>query len=212
MPAAVEDYTSTEDNDFSIHKPSIQQILLDQGPGHYTLNNFAVFLQTQFCSENLAFWLASRQYKPALPEFNLHLESSSLLNENQCRRFVDLQNEMFGLIESFIRPGSPYELNLTDVVRRRLLKTVEDQGDFHPRVLDQAREAILDLMKSTSYPLFLELSEQQAAALVLPSTLSRARSDSGSALSDYGSFSVDKGRVAKPKWHTKFISKVLKRP
>ncbi|KAG0077365.1 hypothetical protein BGZ93_003729 [Podila epicladia] len=219
----MKDYSSTEDSDFSIHKPSIHQILLNQGPGHYTLGNFAVFLQTQFCSENLAFWLASRQYKlcalslsqsiqSALPEFNLHLEFSSLLNETQSRRFADLQNEMFGLIESFIRPGSPYELNLTDVVRRRLLKNVEDQGDFHPRVLDQAREAILDLMKSTSYPLFLELSEEQAAALVLPSTLSRARSDSGSVLSDYGSFNVDSGRVAKPKWHTKFISKVLKRP
>ncbi|KAG0025361.1 hypothetical protein BGZ82_010072 [Podila clonocystis] len=154
----------------------------------------------------------SQSIQPALPEFDLHLESSSLLNETQGRRFADLQSEMFGLIESFIRPGSPYELNLTDVVRRRLLKTVEEQGDFHPRVLDQAREAILDLMKSTSYPLFLELSEQQAAALVLPSTLSRARSDSGSALSDYGSFDVDKVRVAKPKWHTKFIPKVLKRP
>ncbi|KAG0337417.1 hypothetical protein BG000_005450 [Podila horticola] len=148
----------------------------------------------------------------SLPEFDLCLESSSLLNATQGRRFADLQSEMFGLIESFIRPGSPYELNLTDVVRRRLLKTVEEQGDFHPRVLDQAREAILDLMKSTSYPLFLELSEQQAAALVLPATMSRSRSDSGSALSDYGSFDVDKSRVTKPKWHTKFIPKVLKRP
>jgi len=55
--------TTTEDNDLSINKPSIHHILLNQGPGHYTLDNFAVFLQTQFCSENLAFWLASRQYK-----------------------------------------------------------------------------------------------------------------------------------------------------
>ncbi|KAF8931386.1 hypothetical protein BGZ52_012697 [Haplosporangium bisporale] len=222
---SVEFGTATENNDQSIPKPSIHQILLNQGPGHYTLDNFAVFLQTQFCSENLAFWLASRQYKlcalslcqsiqPAIPDFDLRLESSNLLNATQSRRFVDLQREMFGLIESFIRPGSPYELNLSDVVRRRLLKTAEEQGDFHPRVLNQAREAILDLMKSTSYPLFLELSEQQAAALASPST-SRSRSDSGSALSDCGSFEGCKalqGRVTRPKWHTKVISKVLKRP
>lgn len=163
----------------------------------------------QLCALSL-----SQSIQLATPDFDLRLKSFSLLNATQGRRFADLQREMFGLIESFIRPGSPYELNLTDVVRRRLLKTVEEQGDFHPRVLDQAREAILDLMKSTSYPLFLELSKQQAAVLASPST-SRSRSDSGSALSDYGSFEGCKalqGRVVRPKWHTKVISKVLKRP
>ncbi|KAF9403594.1 hypothetical protein BGZ94_004561 [Podila epigama] len=233
-------------NALSIESPSIHQILRNQGSGLHTLENFAAFLQTQFSSENLAFWLASRQYKlcalslsqsilPTVPEFDLCQGSSKLLNTTQGRRFADLQNEMLWLIESFVRPGSPYELNLTDTVRKRLLKAVLEQGEFHPRVLAPAREAIIDLMKSTSYPLFMQLNDKQLSALSL-STLAttnstRSRSDSGfsassSSLSSLSVSSLDdtlesqlkhlnrlqQGHCHKPKWHTRFIAKVLKRP
>lgn len=43
--------------------PALHDILSDQTEGPYSLNCFAQFLQNQFCHENLAFWLASRQYK-----------------------------------------------------------------------------------------------------------------------------------------------------
>ncbi|KAF9896865.1 hypothetical protein BX616_006619, partial [Lobosporangium transversale] len=50
-------------DDSPMNRPSLHQILRNQGRGQYTLDNFAAFLQSQFCYENLAFWLASRQYR-----------------------------------------------------------------------------------------------------------------------------------------------------
>lgn len=52
-----------DDDDSLVNRPSLHQILINQGRGQYTLDNFGAFLQSQFCYENLAFWLASRQYK-----------------------------------------------------------------------------------------------------------------------------------------------------
>ncbi|KAF9289885.1 hypothetical protein BGZ88_007587, partial [Linnemannia elongata] len=52
-----------DDDDSIVNRPSLHQILINQGRGQYTLDNFGAFLQSQFCYENLAFWLASRQYK-----------------------------------------------------------------------------------------------------------------------------------------------------
>jgi hypothetical protein len=52
-----------EDDDSPMNAPSLHQVLLNQGRGQYTLDNFGSFLQAQFCYENLGFWLASRQYK-----------------------------------------------------------------------------------------------------------------------------------------------------
>ncbi|KAF9585329.1 hypothetical protein BGW38_002869 [Lunasporangiospora selenospora] len=149
--------------------PLLHQILRDQGHGTaYSLERFAAFLQSQFCFENLAFWLAARHYKMSAqsllsriressPQFNLHQDSLPFITQAQTREFSDLQSDMLILLESFILPNtnSPYELNLSDKIRGRILKAVAE-GNYHPRLLAPAVDAVDDLMKSSSYPLFLE--------------------------------------------------------
>ncbi|KAF8933256.1 hypothetical protein BGZ58_006474 [Dissophora ornata] len=62
---------------------------------------------------------------------------------------------MLIILEAYIQLDGPYELNLSDAIRSRVLKAVAS-GDYHPQVLDQAKDSITDLMKSSSYPSFLE--------------------------------------------------------
>ncbi|KAG0240820.1 RGS domain-containing protein [Mortierella sp. GBAus27b] len=218
--------------------PPLHEILSDQTEEPYSLNRFAQFLQSQFCHENLAFWLASRQYKltalalqqdiqETSPEFNLHQSTLQFLTQAQTRRFSDLQSEMLVILEMFILPDSEYELNLSDTIRSRLLKAVTD-GDYHSQVLEQARVAITDLMKSSSYPLFLEsisnkdspASTSSSPALTFMSSTSArfsSLSSSNSSSSSASTHTQDDSERDRSSWrlkakeHFKLVSKALRK-
>ncbi|KAF9971993.1 hypothetical protein BGZ73_004941 [Actinomortierella ambigua] len=202
----------SDDDETPSSKPTLHQILLDQGHGPYTLENFATFLQSQFCYENLAFWLASRQYKlcaqslyqsviQTAPQFNLHINSSQYLNPSQARQFTELQRKMRAILDTFVLPSSPHELNLSDAVRCRLLRVVAE-GSYHPQVLEQAREAIMDLMKCSSYPVFLEDVNNKRLSSGAGSASDKSTSSSHD---DHGSWRH------KAKRHLKLVSKMLRR-
>ncbi|KAG0292784.1 hypothetical protein BGZ98_002460 [Dissophora globulifera] len=205
---------SLDDDDSLYSRPTLHQILLNQGHGQYTLGNFASFLQSQFCYENLAFWLASRQYKlcaqslyysvhRSVPTFNLQAETAQYLNQSQARAFSDLQQKMTAILDTFVHPSSPHELNLSDAVRCRLVRSVAE-GNYHPRVLEQARDSIMDLMKCSSYPLFIEGIVAKRTSST-GSTVSQADSDKSQQDLENGSWRV------KAKHHFKLVSKMLKR-
>ncbi|KAF9084817.1 hypothetical protein BGX23_010188 [Mortierella sp. AD031] len=208
-----------EDDDDLMNRPSLHQILINQGRGQYTLDNFGAFLQSQFCYENLAFWLASRQYKlcaqslfqsvqSSAPMFTLHSETAHYLNQSQARAFSDLQIKMRAILETFVLPSSPHELNLSDAVRCCLLKAVAE-GDYHPQVLEQARESIMDLMKCSSYPLFCEGIAAKRASNAGSSQSSQPDSEKSSS-SNHHDGSNGSWRN-KAKHHFKLVSKMLKR-
>ncbi|KAG0222817.1 hypothetical protein BGX31_008838 [Mortierella sp. GBA43] len=202
---------SNDDEDSPANRPTLHQILLNQGRGQYTLDNFGAFLQAQFCYENLAFWLASKQYKlcaqslfqsvhESVPMFNLHTESVQYLNPSQARAFSDLQRKMRAILDTFVLPSSPHELNLSDAVRCKLVRSVAE-GNYHPQVLEQAREAIMDLMKCSSYPLFVE-------GIVAR----RASSSAGSSQSQSDDKHHQDGSWRhKAKHHFRLVSRMLKR-
>ncbi|KAG0363794.1 RGS domain-containing protein [Gamsiella multidivaricata] len=208
--ASFNSHHSADEDDSPLSRPTLHQILLNQGRGQYTLDNFGAFLQSQFCYENLAFWLASRQYKlcaqslyqsvhQSVPMFNLHAESAQYLNQSQARAFSDLQRKMRAILDTFVLPSSPHELNLSDAVRCRLLRSVAE-GNYHPQVLEQARESIMDLMKCSSYPLFVE------------GIAAKRASSTGSAQSEKSLHDHDNNSWRhKAKHHFKLVSKMLKR-
>ncbi|KAG0024363.1 hypothetical protein BGZ81_007733 [Podila clonocystis] len=203
-------HSSDEDEDDSpMNAPSLHQVLLNQGRGQYTLDNFGSFLQAQFCYENLGFWLASRQYKlcaqslyfsiqQTVPMFNLNANTAQYLNESQSNQFAELQLKMRAILETFVLPSSPHELNLSDAIRCRLLRVVAE-GNYHPQVLEQARESIMDLMKCSSYPMFLE------------GIASKRASSNGSTQSQSDSHQDPASWRLKAKQHFKLVSRMLKR-
>ncbi|KAF9425481.1 hypothetical protein BGZ76_003217 [Entomortierella beljakovae] len=202
---------STDLNKF---KPSLHDVLTDQVGGLYSLENFAHFLQGQFCYENLAFWLASHQYKLSAislsssikrtsPQFNLHQSSLQYLSRKQTRLFSDLQSEMLAILETFILPESSFEINLSDLIRSKLLKAVTD-GDYHPQVLDQTRTSVFDLMKTSCFPLFLDHVSNREITL----------DSSSSSVSTFSQDDVYRERGSwklKAKEHFKLVSKALKK-
>ncbi|KAF9197240.1 hypothetical protein BGZ49_002419 [Haplosporangium sp. Z 27] len=207
--------------------PTLHEVLLDQVGGPYSLENFADFLQAQFCYENLAFWLTSRQYKLAAmslscsireisPQFNLHQDSLQYLNRSQTRLFSDLQSEMLVILETFILPDSPFELNLSGTTRSKLLKAVTD-GDYHPHILESVQDSVTELMKNSSFPLFLESISSRGgdgASLCSSSTSVISGSSSSSSSSTFSHDDNDRDRGSwrvKAKDHFKLVSRALKK-
>ncbi|KAG0364861.1 hypothetical protein BGZ54_007082 [Gamsiella multidivaricata] len=109
---------------------------------------------------------------------------------------------MLVILETFILPDSPYELNLSDSIRSRLLKAVT-VGDYNPQVLGDARNAVTDLMKSSSYPLFLESVSGRVS-------LSTSSSSSASMLSQDDSDRDHAPWRLRAKENLKLVSKALK--
>lgn len=105
------DNDDDDDDDSLMNRPSLHQILVNQGRGQYNLDNFGAFLQSQFCYENLAFWLASRQYKvhtasiylstfslPTLPvHFHIFLSTFPLLPHLTSSRMHTCSQIFFSL-------------------------------------------------------------------------------------------------------------------
>lgn len=139
--------------------------------------------------------------------FNLQTESQQYLNPSQARAFSDLQRKMRAILDTFVLPSSPHELNLSDAVRCKLLRSVAE-GNYHPQVMEQAREAIMDLMKCSSYPLFVEGIVAKRASSTASSQSSSVHTDSDKSSQqdqDNGSWRH------KAKHHFRLVSKMLKR-
>ncbi|KAG0287774.1 hypothetical protein BGZ96_008339 [Linnemannia gamsii] len=217
------DNDDDDDDDSLMNRPSLHQILVNQGRGQYNLDNFGAFLQSQFCYENLAFWLASRQYKlcaqslfqsvqASAPMFTLHSDTAIHLNQSQSRAFTDLQIKMRAILETFVLPSSPHEINLSDAVRCRLLRSVA-MGDYHPQVLEQARESIMDLMKCSSYPMFIETiaAKRTSNAGSAQSTTSSSSSTQQDNIHLHNGDGSSGSWRNKAKHHLKVVSKMLKR-
>ena len=109
---------------------------------------------------------------------------------------------MRAILDTFVLPSSPHELNLSDAIRCKLLRIVAE-GDYHPQVLEQARESITDLMKCSSYPMFLE---GIAAKRASNAGSSQSQPDSEKSHDHDGS-----SWRLKAKQHFKLVSKMLKR-
>ncbi|KAF9895692.1 hypothetical protein BX616_009043, partial [Lobosporangium transversale] len=62
----------------------------------------------------------------SVPQFDLTVESAKYLNPSQARAFSDLQLKMRAILDAFVLPSSPHELNLSDATRCSLLRAVAE--------------------------------------------------------------------------------------
>jgi hypothetical protein len=144
--------------------------------------------------------------------FTLHSDTAHHLNQSQSRAFTDLQIKMRAILETFVLPSSPHEINLSDAVRCRLLRSVA-MGDYSSQVLEQARESIMDLMKCSSYPMFIETiaakrASNAGSAQSTTSSSSSTQQDNSHLHNGDGSSGSWRNKA---KHHFKLVSKMLKR-
>lgn len=108
---------------------SLEYIL--KNPASDLFKEFANYLQQSYCIENLEFWIATQEYKKC---------TNDTLLASRCEK----------MINAYIRPNSPHEINIPCDMRQAILELYH-QGIFHPHIFGDAAEAVLELMRINSF-------------------------------------------------------------
>lgn len=113
-----------------------QQPMSNQGSRYLDSDKLKSGLQTDYSSQqNLA-----------------HQQQTKQLEESDRQYLSYILQD---LSRSYIQPGSPKEINLSQVVRSRLIQYILDGNNLHPDILLPAMNKTFEMMKTESYPRFL---------------------------------------------------------
>ncbi|KAJ3129761.1 hypothetical protein HK098_000130 [Nowakowskiella sp. JEL0407] len=69
---------------------------------------------------------------------------------------VDLKSELDHILATFICPGSRKEINISGVLKKKLMTEIRENKNFNPEMFRDALEKVLELMRNHSFPLFCQ--------------------------------------------------------
>ncbi|KAL1836072.1 hypothetical protein VTJ49DRAFT_5614 [Mycothermus thermophilus] len=131
--------------------PSLRDILTNIAPPPYTLSAFTAFLSQNHCMETLEFTMDADRYRSAYDD----------LVSDQAAENVDANKEHVcslwrKIINAYIIPYSPREVNLPSHVRNRLLSLPCTPAPPAPSELDGAVRIVYELMNDSVMGPFLQ--------------------------------------------------------
>ncbi|KAI8333530.1 RGS domain-containing protein [Chlamydoabsidia padenii] len=113
---------------------TLECLLMDTTSAPYKA--FSTYLQQQFCTENLMFWLEVQHYK------------SDYTNDK--KELNRLAQQCMGIIYTYIQPNSCREINIPCDMRHDIIDKVKD-SHYHPDLFYPACEAVLELMRANAF-------------------------------------------------------------
>ncbi|ORY64244.1 RGS domain-containing protein [Pseudomassariella vexata] len=130
--------------------PSLSEILSNTAPPPWTLSAFTAYLSQNHCLETLEFILEAERYQAA----NTQLSAESPRSEHASETICTLWQK---LMQTYITPYGPREVNLPAPVRDRLLRlNCSPSSPPQPSELDDAVRIIRELMNDSLLMPFLE--------------------------------------------------------
>lgn len=102
-----------------------------ENPSSEIFKEFSTYLQQSYCIENLEFWIEAKEYK-------------------ECRNNKLIEKRCEKMINDYIRPNSPQEINIPCDMRQTILEFYK-QKNYHPTLFGDAAEAVLELMRINSF-------------------------------------------------------------
>lgn len=142
-------------------RPNLSEILANTASPPWTLSAFMAYLSQNHCLETLEFTMdASRYRKHYNKMVGQKPESPVSPNSEECNYVKMLWQR---LLDAYIAPNGPREVNLPSDVRDSLLALSNPYVPPHPSTLDTAVAKIYELMEeSVLVPFLNSLSPQSA--------------------------------------------------
>ncbi|CEJ92182.1 hypothetical protein VHEMI07851 [[Torrubiella] hemipterigena] len=128
--------------------PTLNDILLDNSPAPWTLAAFMAYLSQNHCMETLEFTLDLQRYAQFHDEYMSVDPTDKESHERACTLWERL-------IQVYIVPCAPREINIPSRVRDRLL-AMAGPDPPHPSELNEAGRIIYELMNDSLLVPFLE--------------------------------------------------------
>lgn len=134
-------------------RPTLQEVLSNVAPPPWTLSAFMAYLSQNHCLETLEFTMDATRYKNHYHTTYGRDPYSPLSPTDQDCEYVRMLWRK--LLDAYITPNGPREVNLPSDVRDRLLDLPNAYDAPDPRELDQAVKIIYELMDESVLVPFL---------------------------------------------------------
>jgi Regulator of G protein signaling domain len=134
-------------------RPTLDDILNERSHPPYTLSAFTAYLSQQHCLETLEFTMDAKQYQEKYGKIAAHLAGMPMNYDHEDA--YDLQQDWIRILDVYIKPGSPREINLPAEERDDLLDQVYSHKPPAPEALDPAVKRMFDLMGDSIFMPFL---------------------------------------------------------
>ncbi|KAL9096261.1 MAG: hypothetical protein Q9163_006461 [Psora crenata] len=144
-------------------RPTLTDVLSNAAPPPWTLSAFTAYLSQNHCLENLEFTLDAERYKEKYVAAVMQLAGVPLTPDlDQCRHLRMLWRR---LLDAYIMPDCPREINIPSQVRESLLALPTNTIPPHPGALDDAVKIIYNLMEGSVLISFLNEAPPYAQAI-----------------------------------------------
>lgn len=145
--------STSREHPTSFSPPTLNDILENRSQPPYTLSAFTAYLSQQHCLETLEFTVDANKYQEKYAQIAAHLAGMPMNYEHKSVH--DLQGDWVRILDVYIKPGSPREINLPAEVRDDLLEQAFSQKPPEPEALDPAVKRMHDLMADSIFMPFL---------------------------------------------------------
>jgi hypothetical protein len=134
-------------------RPTLQEVLADSAPPPWTLSAFMAYLSQNHCLETLEFTMDASRYRE---HYNNMADSHPGTPISPASEGCDYVKMLWQkLLDAYIAPNGPREVNLPSDVRDRLMKMPNTHVPPHHSELDPAVKIIFELMDESVLVPFL---------------------------------------------------------
>lgn len=145
------------------NRPTLDDVLGERSQPPYTLSAFTAYLSQQHCLETLEFTMAEKQYRSKYTKTVAVLSDRPMNYES--KEVVELQQDWIRMLDVYIKPGSPREINLPAEERDDLLMQDYNTIPPSPESLMPAVQRMHDLMADSIFLPFLNSFNPKPHAL-----------------------------------------------
>ena len=130
-------------------RPTLEDVLTEKAPKPYTLAAYTAFLTQQHCLETLDFTLEAKSYREKYDIAAAQLAGMPLNNESV--EGYELQQEWQRVLDIYVKPGAPREINLPAEERDDLVDYPCGLRPPPPEAFDPAVKRMYDLMSDSIF-------------------------------------------------------------
>ena len=130
-------------------RPTLEDVLKNRAPPPYTLAAYTAFLSQQHCLETLEFTTEAKKYGEKYDEASANLAGMPLTIDTDEGH--DLIQDWSRILDIYIKPGAPREINLPAEERDALVRRRFDLRPPLPETLDAAVKRMYDLMSDSIF-------------------------------------------------------------
>ncbi|KAK9455828.1 hypothetical protein V1511DRAFT_487755 [Dipodascopsis uninucleata] len=145
----------------NIEMPSLDDVLNNQTQSPFSLTEFMAYLSQNHCLESLEFCMDTQRYIELYKSVHSGFAGSRMVISTDQREYERLIILWERIVDSYIRPNSPQELNLPYNVRDELLDLTKCRMPPSPDSLEHGLRVVKDLMNESLFIGFLFESRKE---------------------------------------------------